>query len=213
MTLLLTCVTPRFAVQASDRLLTLPNGDVYEEAANKATMLNKFATFAYTGLSRCSLVEPTDELLLRCLATNIPISLMLEGLAREAARGVRNLPLPGSTVQKRIARRTSFVGAGFVGMRNPAQFGRPASADRLHPFLAVISNAQSLDEEWRPLADQEFAIHIAYLDVTKNTCSMLRASLSPEILEADWNGTSDDASAGTQGPSPLPGSWREPSGQ
>jgi hypothetical protein len=162
-TLLLTCVTPGFAVQSSDRLLTLANGDVYDEAANKATLLGKFATFAYTGLARCSRVESTDELLLRCLAKNEPINALLDGLAHEAAYGIRNLPLPGTTSQRLAVRRTSFVGAGFVGMKNPAQFGRPASPDELHPFLAVISNAQGLAEEWRPVADQDFAVSVGYL--------------------------------------------------
>jgi hypothetical protein len=166
MTLLLTCVTPCFTVQASDRLLTLPSGDVHDEAANKATMLGKFATFAYTGLARCSLVEPTDELLLRCLAKNAPINTLLDGLAREAAHGIRNLPFPGSTSQKLVVRRTSFVGAGFIGMRDPARFGRPASEDELHPFRAVISNAQGLTEEWRSVADQDFAVNMDYLTAT-----------------------------------------------
>ncbi len=54
-------------------------------------MLCRFATFAYTGLARCSITEPTDELLLRCLAVpNVPISdprIATSGGARAAARG------------------------------------------------------------------------------------------------------------------------------
>jgi hypothetical protein len=61
-------------------------------------------------------------------------------------------------------RRTSFVGAGFIGMRNPGQFGRAPSTDELHPFLAVVSNAQDLTEQWRSVVDQEFATYLRYLD-------------------------------------------------
>jgi hypothetical protein len=162
-TLLLTCVTPRFAVQASDRRLTLWGGGVGEELANKATMLCRHATFAYTGLAQCSVRERTDELLLRCLARPIAINDLLAGLAAEAAQGIRNLPLPGvARDQRRTVRRTSFVGAGFR-VKNPSQFGRPRSADELHPFLAVVSNAQDLREEWRPEADQQFSVKIGYL--------------------------------------------------
>lgn len=66
--------------------------------------------------------------------------------------------------QKLVVRRTTFVGCGFVGLRNPAAFGREPTPDDLHPFLGVVSNAQNLSESWRPVADQEFASHIAYLD-------------------------------------------------
>jgi hypothetical protein len=61
-------------------------------------------------------------------------------------------------------RRTSFVGAGFLGVRSPGNFGRQPSADELHPFLAVVSNAQDLTEQWRPEADQDFTVHIGFLD-------------------------------------------------
>ena len=33
----------------------------------------------------------------------------------------------------------------------------------MHPFLAVVSNAQDLREEWRPEADQDFSVKIGYL--------------------------------------------------
>src|SRR6266571_1090657 len=156
MTLLLTCVTPQFAVQASDRRLTHLDGSVTEEIANKATMLCRFASFAYTGLARCSVTEPTDELLLRCLAApNVPINGLLDGLAKQAARAIRGLPLRVAPEQRRAVRCTSFVGAGFLGIRNPERFGRPPSSDELHPFLAVVSNAQDLTEQWRAAADQE----------------------------------------------------------
>ena len=164
MTLLLTCVTPRFVVQASDRRLTHLDGSVQEDIANKATMLCRFATFAYTGLARCSRTERTDGLLLRCLsAAGVPITGLLDGLAREAARGIRQLPLQVPRDQRRAVRRTSFVGAGFVGMKIPSRFGRRPAADELHPFLAVVSNAQDLTEQWRPEADQQFTVHVEYL--------------------------------------------------
>ncbi len=164
LTLLLTCVTPRFAVQASDRRLTFTDGTVAEEAANKATMLCRHATFAYTGLVHCSVLEPTDELLLRCLAEQSAIDAVLSKLAKESGRGIRNLPLPGVPVgQRRAVRRTSFVGGGFLGLRNPAHFGQFPSPDELHPFLAVISNAQGLTEQWCAEADQEFGVHIRFL--------------------------------------------------
>jgi hypothetical protein len=163
-TLLLTCVADRFAAQASDRRLTMLNGAVAEDKANKATMLCRQATFAYTGLAQCSVAERTDELLMRCLSRpQVNFDQLLGGLAKEAARGIRGLPLAVRPSLRRAVRRTSFVGVGFVGIRNPANFGRAQSPDEMHPFLAVVSNAQDLTEQWRPEADQNFTVHMRYL--------------------------------------------------
>ena len=93
-TLLLTCITDRLAVQVSDRRLTLLNGEVAEDQANKATLLCRQATFAYTGLAQCSAVERTDELLMRCLSRQqVNFDQLLGGLAKEAARGICG-PIP-----------------------------------------------------------------------------------------------------------------------
>lgn len=115
MTLLLTCVTHRFVVQASDRRLTLANGAIHEEVANKATLLSNYATFAYTGLAKCSTVEPTDVLMLRSLSRpGVPLLKQLSNLGEEAARSIRNLPFSGVRPSDRgWIRRTSFVGGGF----------------------------------------------------------------------------------------------------
>jgi hypothetical protein len=163
-TLLLTCVTDRFVVQASDRLLTHTDGSVAEERANKATMLGNHATFAYTGLSRCSVAESTDALLARCFARyDKSFDRQLAYLAKEAARSIRNLSLPGvPPSERRVVRRTSFVGGGYLGIKK-IRLNKMPSVDELHPFLAVVSNAQGITEEWRPQADQEFSAAIKFL--------------------------------------------------
>ncbi|WP_149038193.1 hypothetical protein [Kitasatospora sp. MBT63] len=163
MTLLLTCITNRFAVQASDRRLTLLDGSIHEEVANKATLFGNSAAFAFTGLARCSHVERTDELLMRCMAQEKPLPALLDTLAKTAASSIRNLQLACRPTERRSARRTSFVGGGFAGMRNPQAQGRLPSSDHLHPYLAVISNAQDLSEEWREEADQNFSVHLKFL--------------------------------------------------
>lgn len=167
MTLLLTCVTHRFAVQASDRRLTNTRGQPVEELANKATLLCNFASFAYTGLAQASRLERTDQLMMRSLAkSGVKVPALVENLRVEATGAIRQLPLPSLTPSQKLkVRRTSFVGCGFIGMRNPAAFGREPTLDELHPFIAVVSNAQDLSEAWRPVADQEFTTHIGFLDL------------------------------------------------
>lgn len=166
MTLLLTCVTHGFVVQASDRRLTLTNGTIHEELANKATLLGNHAVFAYTGLAKCSISEPTDVLLLRSLAKpGVPILQQLVNLGEEAGRSIRNLSLVGVRPSDRgWVRRTSFVGGGFFGLHQPERFGRRPSIDNLHPSIAIVSNAQGLSEEWRDTADREFSINIMSLE-------------------------------------------------
>jgi hypothetical protein len=90
---------------------------------------------------------------------------LVENLRVEATRAIRQLPLPSLKPNQRLLiRRTSFVGCGFVGMRNPAAFDRKPTQDELHPFVAIVSNAQGLSESWRPIADREFTTHIGFLD-------------------------------------------------
>ena len=171
MTLLLTFVSKKFTVQASDRRLTLPNGKIHEELANKSTMLCGIATFAYTGLAYASRVERTDELLLRCLAKpDTNIKELFDSLAKEAGRQIRNIPLQVPPTQRSLIRRTSFVGTGFVGLKNPKLAGRAPSSDKLHPFLTVISNAQGIDETWRAQADRDFKVSFTYLDEDRSFC-------------------------------------------
>lgn len=165
MTLLLTCVTERFVVQASDRLLTYTDGSPADVRANKVTVLGNHATFAYTGLSQCSVTESTDVLLARCLAQyEISFDRQLSYLAKEAARSIRGLPLPRvPESERRVVRRTSFVGGGYIGIKK-FRLNKIPSANDLYPFIAVISNAQGVTEQWRPQADQNFTSTIKFLE-------------------------------------------------
>jgi hypothetical protein len=165
MTLLLTCVTDRFVIQASDRLLTYPDGSVAQEKANKATIVGNHASFAYTGLSMCSVTESTDALVARCFARyDKSFDRQLAYLAREAARSIRGLPLPHvPPATRRVIRRTSFVGGGYLAIKK-LHLNKTPSLDELHPFLGVVSNAQGVTEEWRPHADQEFSSAIKFLE-------------------------------------------------
>lgn len=167
MTLLLTCVTQHFIIQASDRRLTTLAGTVAEELANKAVILDRSATFAYTGLARMGpgMGQPTDEILLDSFAAGThDFTDEMRTLARSATSLMRNTPLRGVPSPARPAvRRTTFVGAGFLGLRHPTRHGRRPSADDLHPMLVVVSNAQDLTGAWQPEAARGFQAYATFV--------------------------------------------------
>jgi hypothetical protein len=89
--------------------LTVWDGGVTEEIANKATMLCNHAIFAYTGNRDAAFKECTDELLLRCLAQPKAINDLLAGLDKEAAQEIRN-PLTGLSSKERPRRDRTVIG-------------------------------------------------------------------------------------------------------
>lgn len=60
MTLILSCLTPKYIVQVSDRRLTKPDGTVVDDSANKAIMFHERACFGYTGIAEIG-PQRTDE--------------------------------------------------------------------------------------------------------------------------------------------------------
>jgi len=60
MTLILSCLTPKYIVQVSDRRLTWPDGKIADDAANKAIVFHGNACFAYTGIAQIG-AQRTDE--------------------------------------------------------------------------------------------------------------------------------------------------------
>lgn len=159
MTLILTYLAHDFVVQASDRRLTLLSGEVAEEAANKALLIKPFMIWSFTGLSRLGRHrgQPTDEVLMEGLATQLRrgMEAASNNLARTATRLCRETSLPGlSSTDKAAARRTSFIGAGFTNEGRSRPY---------RPTLCVVSNAQGRDEIWRPTADREFKVDVAFM--------------------------------------------------
>lgn len=163
MTLILTCVTPYYAIQVSDRRLTFLDGRIREHPENKTLFYNGFATFAYSGLATIGRV-PTDEWLMDRLGDSGSFGAALGALTDAATRALRNLNVAGATPQqRRVWRRLAVVGAGFVGLRHPEVQGRRAVPDHIHPFLSVVSNFFSLSGKWQHESDVRFTCSFQYL--------------------------------------------------
>lgn len=129
----------------------------------------------------------------------------MKNLAAEATRTIGTVRLKGlRQYGDRIARRTSFVGCGFTGLHNPAAVGRSRVVDDLHPFLAVVSNAQTLAKGWRPQADPQFGVHAAFLpedepfllhDAGQSVPTVIRNDLIRMIRVCLWRGVHAEAVA------------------
>lgn len=155
MTLLISFVTRTYAVQASDRRLTYPGGRLYDDEANKATLLGNQASFAFTGLA-VHAGGRMDDLLMESLhfPSSSDFNELTKRLGERAARAIN------STRVSAHVRHTSFVGIGYLGMlRENSPYRNPPDDDS-YPFLAVVSNAQDLRESWREWADRDFTSHL-----------------------------------------------------
>lgn len=139
MTLLINVVTTKNVIQASDRRLTLLDGSLFNDEANKAVcVFCKDAHFAisYTGLATIN-AKRTDLWVLDYLssikATKMPLQLIIDSLKDQATNSLKS-------VHKNI-RRTSFVLSGYRLRR---------------PFIAVVSNSENPKTESSGEAQDRF---------------------------------------------------------
>lgn len=150
-TLILTCVTRDYVVQASDRRLTFLNGDTKEVEENKAVLLCSFATFAYTGLAQLGNLS-TDEWLLSHIAVDRDFFLVLDDIATQGTVVVNNTVARGlphlQESQRRSIARICFVAAGFLSLPAPERVGLAQTSDRLYPFLALVTNFYGGRGQW-----------------------------------------------------------------
>lgn len=155
MTLIISYLTGRYIVQASDRRVTYGDGRV-GEVMNKAVVIGHSGCAAYTGLAFLDGRHPTDEFLMQCVfdsASNNQV--VFDVMSRSASRAVRMNPgLPKEAVHRGEVSRTSFVICSFMPRAREPQLNK--ASDRV-PVLTVISNAQfDLSESWATSADKHF---------------------------------------------------------
>ena len=91
MTLLLSCLTPKYIVHVSDRRLTWPNGDLADETANKAIVFAPNALFSYTGIARVGNLR-TDEWIAEQLIGRTGIQDAITHLTNSLNTTIRTLP-------------------------------------------------------------------------------------------------------------------------
>jgi hypothetical protein len=139
MTMILTCLTKNYTVQASDRRFTYPNTPFSpNNDSNKALFYRNHFSFAFTGLAELSLSGtslPTIVWAADQLRQKGTLGEAVSYLRNQATEKIKSLPCPRFSPQSRFL---DFVGAGFQG----AEKKKPE--DR-RPVRIVISNWMGQD--------------------------------------------------------------------
>jgi hypothetical protein len=150
MTLILNILTSNRIIQASDRRLTLPNGDIFDDEANKAICVvcaDAIFSIGYTGLAYFG-KKRTDEWLTEYLAEmnleELQLSCLVENLRNALKIKISTLPNPISN------KGLSVVIAGFLNN---------------YPIVCQISNLE--DECFSRLKKTDSEFHVGILQIKK----------------------------------------------
>lgn len=150
MTLILSCLTDRYAIQVSDRRLTLQDGSVYDDDSNKAILLNGHIAFGYTGLAFLDNGNTrTDDWFLDALIDahkanpDASLSDRAKRIARSATQALANVDTTPES------KRLAFIGVGW---------GMCAAREGYSPIYLTISNCHDSKGRWISQAQPEFSV-------------------------------------------------------
>jgi hypothetical protein len=145
-TLILTCLTNEFVVQASDRRVTpISGGQAFEDEANKAIFYGDHFVWAYTGLAQLGL-KNTDEWMFDLFPEADDLASAIDAMKALAPAAIQVAVRASSTSSKhfRTNGRLAFVGAGF------ADHGAG-----IVPLMCLVTNFH--DPEGRPTSEASAA--------------------------------------------------------
>jgi hypothetical protein len=145
MTLVLTCLTSEYIVQASDRRLTLPDGRLYDDDTNKAVFYCGRVAVAYTGLAYIDGRE-TAEWIGNCMKDAEHAELAMNEVARRAQSVLGGGSSP--------ARHFAAVAAGWATLRGEAP---------LRPYVCTASNFMNDAGEWEDHASDRVRLRTEFL--------------------------------------------------
>ena len=168
MTLILSLITPAFAIQLSDRRLTYANGpktgQVFDDDVNKLVCLCGNSCFGYTGIAKIGTLR-TDDWLLDVLAKAKCTH------PAQASKAIADNATEAFLKIRKDLRRQAFVGVGW------SQFDQ---TEKLRPFICKISNALDEKGTWIATAKDKFSIKVNVLgDKAKFLASATGVQISP----------------------------------
>ena len=174
MTMILTCLTNDFIVQASDRRLTSRRGKKIvpkEDNRNKALIYKNHYVFAYTGLADLGVNNTPIDWAAKVLseAANLDVGLPL---LKDRASGLMNSHYISRFPVRQ--RRLAFIGAGFAHHEEDGKLVR-------RPVYLIISNFMGSNGDWLEQPDQKFSIFSIPLTQESN----FKLFLAGQLLEKD----------------------------
>lgn len=146
MTLIISCITKEFVVQASDRRVSFQGRDAGDDQANKAIFYCGQSAWAYTGLAKMRR-KRTDEWMVDILFQHDKLQDAMRALASEADAAVRLARVP------RPLASLAVVGVGFANFPNVGH----------QPYLGWVSNFLDPPSNPRRQLRPEFACFTALI--------------------------------------------------
>lgn len=184
MTMILTCLTKDFIIQASDRRLTYRRGKEIthkEDDRNKALFYDNHTVFAYTGLATLSNQKFAIDWAAELLKTPPTFQDAMVYLCESATQLMETHPFSGYSND---LRRLAFVGAGFINWVEAGQTVR-------RPAYFIISNFMNHEGELHPPPYNKFRAYVNWpLPYDEPTFKVFRAGqLLPGDREKQLNRT------------------------
>ncbi len=184
MTMILTCLTKDFIVQASDRRLVYRQGRkiLYkEDDRNKALIYENHTVFAYTGLATLSNQKFAIDWAAELLAQPPTLHDAMVYLCECATRLMETQPFSGYPDDQR---RLGFVGAGFINYVE-------ATTTTRRPGYLIISNFMNHEGEPQPPPYNKFRAYFNLpIPLDEPTFTLFRAGqLLPGDSEKQLNRT------------------------
>lgn len=169
MTMILTCLTKDFIVQASDRRLVYKRGRKVthkEDDRNKALIYENHTVFAYTGLATLEKQSFAIDWAAERLAQLASLQDAMVYLSECATRLMKTHPFSGYPDN---LRRLGFVGAGFINWVEATKTVR-------RPAYFIISNFMNHEGEEQPPPHNTFRAYVNWpLPVDEPTFKLFRA--------------------------------------
>lgn len=131
MTLIIGCVTEKYAIQVSDRRLTGVDGSIVEDNESKAVDWGGQVIFGYTGIARI-LGKPTDYWLSEALLIKmspqgyISLNEAIESVRSKATRDFKKI-----TVRDKKWKKLTIMGVGWIQLFD---------TNEIKPTICIISN-------------------------------------------------------------------------
>ena len=177
MTLIISCITPDYCFQVSDRRLTDLKGNTFEDEYNNEYEYNKsillknegMFSFAYTGLAYLDDEQRSDQWFIKRIAkSQLHTTELLNSIAEQCTQAINRIDI--SKQYKRLA----FVGIGWA-------YTNVKEKTELLPIYIIISNFHDKRGNWSNEIHERFSS----LVITPHKSSNIEVFCAGQLISDD----------------------------